>query len=344
MNKLLSWWYSISLPLRPPAATPKAREQERYERLTAGLLLVIICTFLPLAPVMLFFSPASPSSPPLGIVMLCLLTTSWIMGRMGRQILSASFLVAYTFVGVTGPLLTNPLDASLAPLFGILTISVIFAGALMPPVAALITGLLSCLDIGLVAFLSLNVNTYNKGGQLALATVNILSVVVIVPMMIQIVVAIVVFVIMRNLLAAIRRADRAEEIVLLQAAIAEHERAHLLEQKQLEDGLERIAEAHARIANGDYQARVSLSEGHVLWSIAVPLNNLLNRLQGWKNDSDLLTTTNQAAAYVAEQLRRSFQMGQKRPLPLTGTPLDSVIVELNKVLSAQPSRSSRPLF
>lgn len=338
MGKLLSWWYSISLPQRPPATTPMAREQERYERLTAGLLFLILCTFVPLAPVMIFFSPASPSSPPLGIVLACLLTASWISGRSGRQILSASCLIGYTFVGVTGPLLANHLDATLTPLFGIFTIGVIFAGALMPPAAALITGLVSCLDIGMIAFLKLDPNTYIKGGQLALDPVNTLSVAVIVPLMIQVVVSIVVFVIMRNLLAAIRRADRAEEIVTLQMAIAEHEREHLQEQRQLEDGLERIAEAHARIANGDYHARVSLSEGHVLWSIAVPLNNLLNRLQAWKNDSDSLVTTHQAAAYIADQLRRTFQTGQRRPLPLTGTPLDPVIVELNKVFNTQYSR------
>lgn len=344
MNKLLGWWYTISLPQRPPAATPMAREQERYERLTAGLLFVIICTFVPLSPVMIFFSPQSPSSPPLAIVLICLLATSWITGRMGRQLLSASCLIAYTFVGVTGPLLTNPLDASLTPLFGIFTIAVVFAGALMPPIAALITGLLSCLDIGLIAFVSLNVNAYNRGGQLALQPINTVSVAVIVPLMIQIIISIVVFVIMRNLLFAIRRADRAEEIVFLQTAIAEHERERIQDQKQLEEGLERIAEAHARIANGDYQARVSLSEGHVLWSIAVPLNNLLNRLQSWKSDSDILITTNQAAAYIADQLRRSFPAGQRRPLPLTGTPLDPVVVELNKIFNAQLSRSSKPLF
>lgn len=343
MKHPLNWWYAISLPQRPPATSPAERERDRYARLTAGLLFIISCTFVPLSPIMIFFSPESPSSPPLGIVLACLLATSWVCGRAGKQILSASCIVAYTFVGVTGPLLTNPLDASLAPLFGIFTISVIFAGALMPPYAALITGFLSCLNIGLISFLSFDLARYNQGGQLALQPVNSLSVVVIVPLMIQIVVSIVVFIIMRNLLEAIRRADKAEQIVALQEAIAQHERSHMQEQRQLEDGLERIAEAHARIANGDYHARVSLSEGHVLWSIAVPLNNLLNRLQTWKNDSDVLTTTNQAAAYVADQLRRSFQTGQMRPLSLTGTPLDSVIVEFNKMFSTQPSRPSRPL-
>lgn len=343
MRKFFGWWYTISLPQRSPAMTPLERERERYAHLTAGLLLLIICAFLPLAPIMLFFSSTSPSARPGAIGLICLLLISWISGRLGRQLFSATCIIVCTFLAITGPVLTDPLNSALVPLFGIFTISIILAGALMPPVAALITGLASYLYIGLVALFSLNTNTYNQGNQVHYQTINTLAIAVLLPMIIQVVVAVIVYVIMRNLLTTIRRADRAEEIVALQAAIAEHERGRMREQKQLGDGLEQIAEAHARVANGDYQARVSLKEGDVLWSIAVPLNNLLNRLQSWKNDVDVLFVTRQAAGYIAEQIRMSRQTGQWRNLPLTKTPLDPVIVEINKMLAGQPSRSSRPL-
>jgi type II secretory pathway pseudopilin PulG len=243
-----------------------------------------------------------------------------------------------------GPLLTDQLTAALVPLFSIFTISIVLAGALMPPVAALITGLISCLSIGLVAIFSLNTVAYNQGSQTQYQPINTLSIAIFLPIVVQIVVSIIVYVIMRNLLSVIRRADRAEEIVALQTEIAEHEQERYQEQHQLEDGLEKIAAAHARIANGDYQARVSLNEGDVLWAIAVPLNNLLNRLQTWKNDADTLRITNQAAAYIAEQIRAMQRSGQARDLPLTKTPLDPVIVEVNKVLASQSqfSRVSKP--
>jgi uncharacterized membrane protein len=317
MKKLLNWWYSLSLPKRPPASSPKEREQTRYAHLTAGLLFLVIISFLPLAPVMLFFSPASPSSPPIAVGMLSLLAISWICGRLGRQIFSATCLIAYVFLAVTGPLLTNPLDASLTPLFGTFTIAIVLSGALMPPIAAIITGLFSCLDIGVVAALSLNPTIYNRGGNLHFLTINVLSIVILLPITINLVVAVVVYVIMRNLLVTIRRADRAEEIVALQTAIAEHERERMQEQKQLEEGLEKIAEAHARIANGDYRTRVSLNDGNVLWSIAVPLNNLVNRLQYWKQDADTLLTTRQAAAYIASQMQIN-RAGSGVPTPHSG--------------------------
>ena len=344
MKTLLNWWYAISLPRYVPGSSPREREAERYARLTAVLLLLFISTILPLMPIMLFFSPTSPSARPDAIGIFCLLTLSWISGRLRGQRFSAVCLIACTFLAITGPLLSHPLDAALVPLFSVFTISIVLAGALMPPAAALITGLASCLYIILFALLSLNPITYVQGDQLHYQTINTVAIAVILPIVIQIIISVIVYMIMRNLLIAIRRADRAEEIVVLQTTIVEHERVRLREQKQLEEGLEKIAEVHARIANGDYLARASLNESDVLWSIAIPLNNLLNRIQSWKNDAENLLITQRAARYIAEQIRISFQSEQRRDLPLTKTPLDPVIVEVNKIIANRPSsRSSRPL-
>jgi type II secretory pathway pseudopilin PulG len=344
MRSFFGWWYTVALPNRPPSSTPMEREQERYSRLTAGLLLLIICVFLPLSIIMIFFSKTSPSARPSALGIVFLLTIAWLAGRLARQRLSASCIIACTFVALMGPLLTDPLTAALVPLFSIFTISIILAGALMPPVAALVTGGISCLAIGLVAIFSLNTAAYNQGSDMHYQAINTVSIAIFLPIVVQIVVSIIVYVIMDNLLKVIRRADRAEEIVALQTEIADHEEDRYREQQQLEDGLEKIAAAHARIANGDYQARVSLNEGDVLWSIAVPLNNLLNRLQTWKNDADTLRITNQAAGYIAEQIRTIHRSGQARDLPLTKTPLDPVIVEVNKVIANQTqfSRVSKP--
>ena len=343
MKNALNWWYAISLPKRPTAVTPIERSEQRYAQLTASLLLLYLCVTLPLLPIMLFFSTKSPSARPDAIGIIILLALSWFTGRLGRQRFSAICIIAITFLSITGPLLTNPLTSAMVPLFSVFTISIILAGALLPPVAALITGLITCLYTSAFAFLSLNPNTYNQGDQVHYQAVNTVAIALMLPIVIQIVVSIVTYIIMRNLLVAINRAERAEEIVALQSAIAEHERARAFEQKQLEEGLEKIAAVHARIANGDYQARISLNEGDVLWSIAVPLNNLLNRVQAWKSNSESLSVTQRAAEYIAEQLRANRQGSQVRHLPLTRTPLDPVIIEINKSLTGeQPSHPSRP--
>lgn len=343
MKKFLEWWYAISLPHRSPPASPTQREQLRYARLTAGLLLLLFILFLPAGPVMIFFSPASPSSPPIGLGMLGLLALSWILGRLGYQKLSASCIIGYVFLVVNGVMLTNPPGPSLLPLFSTFTIAIVLAGSLMPPIAALITGALSSIDVTLLAVFTLTTttNVYNKGSQLHLQTVNVFSLAVFLPIVIQIVVAAVMYVIMKNLQDTIRRADRAEEIMALQAEVAEHERKRLREKEQLEREVARLAETHARIANGDLNARVSLNEENVLWSIAVPLNNLLNRLQKWKSDSDKLVYMQRAAMYITQQFHEILQSGQRRALSLTGTPLDPMIIEANKVIEAQPHLTDR---
>lgn len=344
MKKLLDWWFALALPPGLPASSPREREQMRYSRFTAGLLLLLICAFIPLAPIMVLYSPNTPAAPPIAIAMLGLFTFALIMSRLGRQKLTACCLIAFIFSVVTGPMLFNDLDFSLLPLFSVFIIATILAGVLLPPVAAIITGVISCALIGLIGLVSLHPGNYNRAaGHVHYRFINVVSLAIATPMIINLVIAIIVYVIMRNLLTTIRRADQAEEIVALQSAIAAHERERTQEQRQLEDGLEKIAEAHARIANGDYQARVSLTDGHVLWSIAVPLNNLVSRLQYWKYDSDTLAMTRQAAAYIATQLRTGSLTGQRSQLPLTSTPLDPVIVEVNKLIAETPLRYSRPL-
>lgn len=335
MKNVLNWWYTISLPHRPAAVTPTERNQKRYAQLTASLLLLFLCAILPLLPIMLFFSTKSPSARPDAVGILFFLAIAWIAGRMGGQRFSAICIIAITFLAITGPLLTNPLTSAMVPLFGVFTISIILAGALLPPTAALITGLITCLYTGAFAFLSLNPNTYNQGDQVHYQAVNTFAIALILPIVIQIVIAVVTYIIMRNLLVSINRAERAEEIVALQTTIASYERTRALEQKQLEEGLEKIAEVHARIANGDYQARVSLNEGDVLWSVAVPLNNLLNRLQSWKSDSESLSFTQRAAEYISRLIRANRESSQARQLPLTRTPLDPVILEMNKTLAGE---------
>ncbi|EFH84230.1 hypothetical protein [Ktedonobacter racemifer] len=149
------------------------------------------------------------------------------------------------------------------------------------------------------------------------------------------------YVIMRNLINTIHRADRAEEIVSLQQELALHVRTQVQQKQQLEEGFQKIAETHARISNGDLSVRVNLSEGHALWNVAGSLNNLLNRMQRMKSDADMLIVTRQAAYQVSSVLHQAVATGTmtNMHLPTTGTPLDPVIIELNNVARNATSHS-----
>lgn len=72
---------------------------------------------------------------------------------------------------------------------------------------------------------------------------------------------------------AIRRADRAEELV-------EYERRELEQKRQIEIGAQHLLEVHTRAANGDFSTRVTaLGQSNILWQVGQSLNNLLSRIQ-----------------------------------------------------------------
>lgn len=63
-----------------------------------------------------------------------------------------------------------------------------------------------------------------------------------------------------------------QEIVALQEAITK-------QKEELESGIQLILETHVHVANGDFATRAPLTQDHLLWQVAYPLNNLLARLQ-----------------------------------------------------------------
>ncbi len=327
MKSLLSWWYRVSLPKKMTVDTsPSEREKTRYARLTTAFTLMIFTITVLLAPTSIFgaYNPAAPTVALLG---LGAVVTALVCNKLGWNIVAASLIVSSTVISVTGTMITNPLDPALIPVFSALVIPVIIAGALMPPVAALISGAVNSTLIILVVLLQRHTPAYDQMMRLGLITVSLAL-----PLVLQIVVAIVTYVIMNNLITTIRRADRAEEIVALQSEIGEFERKQANDQEQLEKGIMLIAQVHAEIAGGNLTARVPLGSEHVLWQIAVPLNNLLNRVQQWKGQADQMEHTQAIITYAVHELqekRRSHQSVFFRQR--TGTVVDPLLAEINYV-------------
>jgi uncharacterized membrane protein len=338
MKALIAWWYRLSLPtatLTTTPATPRERERLRYARLTSSFLLLILILFLPSGLLMIFDSPPGSSSPFIAVVMFVTLIVSFVLGKLGWQIASAIGIVVYNLIIVTGVLLTNPLDPSLFPIVYTLLFAVILAGALMPPIAAIVVAVINSIAITLIALFASHTAAYTDMVQRGLY-----SVLIFLPVVMQLSVAVMCYVILRNLVNTIRRADRAEEIVALQQEMAVYEETRLAQQAQLEEGIKKIAEVHARIANGDLSARVSLTEGNVLWNVAVPLNNLLNRLQNLKQTDQSIFYLQQAARYLADQLHGVVQSHQAVTLSTTGTVLDPIIIEINQLMQSYTNSSS----
>jgi len=126
---------------------------------------------------------------------------------------------------------------------------------------------------------------------------------------------------------AIARADRATEIASLERIMAEQAQMEAEQKRELEKSIQQIVQTHSQVANGDFAARVPLNRGAVLWEVAGSLNNLLSRLQRWRQDSLKLQSYDAALAlYIQARNQRPNELISWQ---LTGTPIDILVQQHN---------------
>jgi hypothetical protein len=304
-------WLRLSGPAGDPndPALPLAfRERLRRGRLASTIIIGLIAIDLLLLPTVLDDMPSTIAV--LGVLATCLIAV--ILNRAGQVTLAGYTLVliiagAIAMVFLGAPHGVAGLDYF--PIYDLLVVPLVVGASLLPEGQVFIIAAINCAFILGDALLQphgFNINTSDGYSLIAK------------PVIIQIIIAIVSFLWVRSTNAAIRRADRAEELAQM-----EH---HLAEQKnQMEIGIREILNTHVRIANGDFGARAPLTQDNVLFQIAASLNNLLNRLSRAGQAEFLYQRT------VAEikRLRDSLLAARSGRQPLwpapSGTPVDSLI-------------------
>jgi hypothetical protein len=338
MKAFFAWWYQFSLPQREPDVTPAERERSRYARLTSAFSLLILLISVPLT-INTAINRVKASGPLFGVIGLACVLLAIAFNKWGYNRVAAFLLLLYPTIIAGGALMRDPLDPAFVPVFCALSITVILAGSLMPPIFAVVVAVMNCGIITADAVLQRHTAYYDQ-----MMSTGGASLVFGVPILMQIIVAVVIYVIMNNLITTIRRADRAEEIVALQKEIVEHQRRRVQEQQQLEEGIAEIAQVYAAVANGDLETRVPLAADSILWQIAVPLNNLLSRASQWKKSADQWDRTLLAIRYVRQELQRA--RGQNMPVLFqqpTETPVDLLIPEVY-ALSQQAYRTTQTRY
>jgi hypothetical protein len=155
------------------------------------------------------------------------------------------------------------------------------------------------------------------------------------PIILQLFSAFIVYVWVNSAYKAILRADRAEEIADLERREVERRQQEIEQKKQLDYGIEQILASLNKVANGDTQVKVPLDQNNVLWRVGYSINNLLARIQAFREERAELARTKQVAAVLTEALKQ----GQ---LPnfneWTHTCLDALVVELRKASNWQQSQ------
>jgi hypothetical protein len=207
----------------------------------------------------------------------------------------------------------------------------IIAISLFPSGVALSLGLLNCLYV--IVALAFFPKTPDMIQQMAdIGSIDYYEVVAV-----QVVVILVSLFWVRSTNGEMDRANQAEEMNNLIQELATQQQSALEEKRQLEESIQQIVTVHTQVANGNLNARVPLDQTNILWSIAGSLNNLLARLQSWRQEV-------QRAQYIERSIQQTLhdiQQAKAQGTPLTyqrtGTSLDLLVSEF--ISGTSPDRS-----
>ena len=314
---LVAWWIRVT---SPAPGSPRYGCNPQWREEVASLLFPIVL-LLVLLPI-----PAALQNPT-QLVIICLvfcLDVGALFFKRAGMIYTAGAIITVTieFGLCSATLATGQLDAVNLPILNLLLQSSMVAIAFFPPLAIFFIAFLNCFFI--LGVLIFQPHTATLDLQLAQDFVGIATT----PILLQIFVACVSFIIIRALTKEIRRADNAEELAQLRQSEAELRKREAQQAQQLEEGIQLILQAlNTAAAKADFSMRVPLAQENVLWRVGYSINNLLARLQGFKQERAELDKTRAVVNQLTECIR------QRQPFPLnhwTGTSLDQIIVELNK--------------
>lgn len=300
---LFRWWYRIASPPAPADDTP-FRERARFLRgRTGSQILPALYLFL-LASLPTGFLGLNSSVVIIVAVGFVALIIATFLNRMG-QVNLAGFLVVATFMASPiANITTTPggLNMMVLPLYSLLVLPLVCAVSFLPPWWVFVVAL----GNSIFTFISL-IYLPQTAELNALLSINFAGIVT--PIVLsQLIVSVVAFLWVRSTGQALMRADRAEELARLEHDLALEAEAAAQRKQQLEGSIQQIVETHRRIANGDYNVRVPLTSDNVLWPIAGSLNNLLARVQGWRQDLVELQQVKFALQQAREENRRLMKM------------------------------------
>jgi hypothetical protein len=166
---------------------------------------------------------------------------------------------------------------------------------------------------------------------------------VILPAILQAIIAGVAFLWASSMESAMRERDRAQEVVRLQRDISNQSYSMAQQKEQLEYSIELIVQTQSQVANGNLDARVPLTPDNVLWSVAGTLNNLIARLQRSQAMEQELEQTKVSASRLVSIIRQRKQHLPAKNYTCTGTVVDTVAMEVFSPVPGQHPMRTEPL-
>lgn len=311
---ILGAWLNLTAP--PPAsslASLSERERLRKAELSAYVLFGVLLTGIALIPNGLVNTPTLFSA----AIIIASAILAGVLNRANRTATAAVVLISAFSVSLLGAMGTTPrLDLMWMPALDFFAVPVLLAGLLLSRRAPFVVAGMGAIAVALL--LELKPRDAWLGTMVAQLGIYHFMVR---PIALMAIVAIASWLWSRSVEQAIIRADRAEEV-----AVMEHQ---LAEQKhQLDRGIQSLLETHVRVANGDFSARAATSQDNVLWQIAVSLNNLLARLDKYATIEQRLQHTEQEIDRLVGAMENARAgHGAKWPAA-SGTRVDRLLIVL----------------
>jgi len=283
-KQVLGWWYRFTAPTEPKGEA-SFQELEHFRRGRVGSQIILALYVLLFVSVLAQFVGTNRYLDYIVGGAAFLLTGATILNRAGK-VQVAGYIVVLTFLAFPiANIVTTPggLSMMILPLFGLLVLPVVCAVSFLPPWWAFIIAAIN-ICFTLYALTSLP-RTVEVDAILAVAFAGIMTPIILT----QLIISVVAYIWVHGTTQALQRADRAEQIARLEHDLAKQAEESARQKEQLDRSVQLIQETHVRVANGDFNARVSLTQDNILWQISGSLNNLLNRLQRQRQEVADLT-------------------------------------------------------
>lgn len=298
--RLLRLWYRMTSPPEPDESAP-FEERELFRRGRTGSQISIVLFILFFITYPIAFSKADSLLIAILTINLFMLAFAMVLNRL-KKVSAAGILVVLSFTaGPTASILTTPggINTSALPTFNILILSLMCAVSFLPASWVFVVAAGNCLfTLYVLKFMPTTGELHEalKVGFASIVSPIVLS---------QGIVSTVAFFWVRGAIQALLRAERAEEVARLEHDMVLQGAEEVAEQKRrLDASIQSIMETHIRVANGDLDARIPLTQDNVLWQISGSLNNLLARLQRWRQDAAKLQQVQIALKEAQEEIAR----------------------------------------
>lgn len=310
----LSWWYRLSTP---DAGSEAFQETViSRSRLASILLLVILIAVIAFIPAALTSDDYHIVPPVIGMFIM-----TWVaifLNRRGKVTWVGIIIVVSLDTALIYSLLSYPhftLTQNAVPIYDLFVLSDIIAISLLPINSILYIS--SFHSVFMLADIVLQPHTPDLQVLVDSTGYSLM----VRPLTIQLVVALVTFLWVRNTIRALERANKAEVIAKLEHEIA-------AQREDLDEGIQQVLQTLVQAANGNLNVRAPLAQQNVLWQVGVGLNTLLARFQrSSQSEHELqqLKTEIQRLIYYVQQAKR-----RQTPLWLApgGTDIDVLISEL----------------